>query len=377
MTNQALQSTPAEAPARKIRVMIVEDSVTIRGLLTRWLSIEPDLEITGIAVNGREAIRLSGDLKPDVILLDIEMPVMDGLTALPEILKCSPASLVIMASTLTQRGGEITIRALSSGASDYLAKPDATGLTAASDYKRDLLTKVRMLGAHALRKNAPRDTSTKTAAFAPARKSITEDSPRRVTASVRPKAIFIGSSTGGPEALKTVIMGLQGKLDVPVLITQHMPALFTKILAEHLSKQTGADVIEAQAGMIAKAGKFYIAPGNFHMTVTYAANTLRIDLDESPPENHCRPAVDPLFRSAASALGDAALAVILTGMGVDGREGAKAMVAKGALLVAQDEETSVVWGMPGAVIRAGLATTSKPITEIAQAVLNVVRGVAL
>jgi two-component system, chemotaxis family, protein-glutamate methylesterase/glutaminase len=377
MTNQALQSTPAEAPARKIRVMIVEDSVTIRGLLTRWLSIEPDLEITGIAVNGREAIRLSGDLKPDVILLDIEMPVMDGLTALPEILKCSPASLVIMASTLTQRGGEITIRALSSGASDYLAKPDATGLTAASDYKRDLLTKVRMLGAHALRKNPPRDTSTKTAAFAPARKSITEDSPRRVTASVRPKAIFIGSSTGGPEALKTVIMGLQGKLDVPVLITQHMPALFTKILAEHLSKQTGADVIEAQAGMIAKAGKFYIAPGNFHMTVTYAANTLRIDLDESPPENHCRPAVDPLFRSAASALGDAALAVILTGMGVDGREGAKAMVAKGALLVAQDEETSVVWGMPGAVIRAGLATTSKPITEIAQAVLNVVRGVAL
>jgi two-component system, chemotaxis family, protein-glutamate methylesterase/glutaminase len=164
---------------------------------------------------------------------------------------------------------------------------------------------------------------------------------------------------------------------VPVLITQHMPALFTKILAEHLSKQTGAEVVEASAGMIAKAGKFYIAPGNFHMTVTYAANTLRIDLNEGPPENHCRPAVDPLFRSAASALGEHALAVILTGMGVDGREGAKAMTAKGALLLAQDEDTSVVWGMPGAVVRAGLASASKPITEIAQAVLNVVRGVAL
>jgi two-component system, chemotaxis family, protein-glutamate methylesterase/glutaminase len=377
MTNPALQSIKPEVAARKIRVMIVEDSVVIRGLLTRWLSVESDFEIAGIAVNGREAIRLATDLKPDVILLDVEMPVMDGLTALPEILKSSPGSRVIMASTMTQRGGEVTIRALSSGASDYLAKPSAGELTAASDYKRDLIAKVRMLGGHVLRKPDPLDRSSKLSAAPPIQSIGKADNLRTVTPNARPKAIFIGASTGGPEALKTVIAGLQGKLDVPVLITQHMPALFTKILADHLSKQTGAEVIEAQAGMIARPGKFYIAPGNFHMTVTYAASVLRIDLNEGPPENHCRPAVDPLFRSAAAALGDSALAVILTGMGVDGREGAKAMVAKGAMLLAQDEETSVVWGMPGTVVRAGLASASKPITEIAQAILNVVRGVAI
>jgi two-component system, chemotaxis family, protein-glutamate methylesterase/glutaminase len=377
MTNPALQSIKPEVAARKIRVMIVEDSVVIRGLLTRWLSVESDFEIAGIAVNGREAIRLATDLKPDVILLDVEMPVMDGLTALPEILKSSPGSRVIMASTMTQRGGEVTIRALSSGASDYLAKPSAGELTAASDYKRDLIAKVRMLGGHVLRKPDPLDRSSKLSAAPPIQSIGKADNLRTVTPNARPKAIFIGASTGGPEALKTVIAGLQGKLDVPVLITQHMPALFTKILADHLSKQTGAEVIEAQAGMIARPGKFYIAPGNFHMTVTYAASVLRIDLNEGPPENHCRPAVDPLFRSAAAALGDSALAVILTGMGVDGREGAKAMVAKGAILLAQDEETSVVWGMPGTVVRAGLASASKPITEIAQAILNVVRGVAI
>jgi two-component system, chemotaxis family, protein-glutamate methylesterase/glutaminase len=368
MTPHSAQSSAVEARLRKIRVMIVEDSVVIRGLLTRWISGEDDVEIAGIAVNGREAVRLAGDLKPDVIVLDIEMPVMDGMTALPEILKCSPQSRVIMASTLTQRGGEVTIRALSAGASDYLAKPDAAQLSSAADYKRDLLMKVRMLGARAVR-SCPTNVAPKVAANA------TPTHLRAATLTARPRAIFIGSSTGGPEALKVVVGGLAGKVDVPVLITQHMPALFTKILAEHLSKQTGAKVVEAENGMIAQAGHFYIAPGNFHMTVTYAANTLRIELNEEAPENFCRPAVDPLFRSAAAALGDRALAVVLTGMGVDGREGGKTLVAKGAMLIAQDEETSVVWGMPGAVVRAGLASASKPLTDIADAILCVLRGV--
>lgn len=376
MTNHAFQILKEDSVTRKIRVMIVEDSVVIRGLLTRWLSAESDLEIAGIAVNGREAIRLASDMTPDVILLDIEMPVMDGMTALPEILKCSPSSRIIMASTMTQRGGEVTIRALSSGASDYLAKPDAGLDSAASDYKRDLLTKVRMLGARALRAAPISSAPVQTWGAPSPQGKATPDTIRPVVINALPKAVFIGASTGGPEALKIVIGELAGKIDMPVLITQHMPALFTKILAEHLSKQTGANVVEAQAGMVAKAGHFYIAPGNRHMTVTYAANILRIDLNDEPPENHCRPAVDPLFRSAAAALGDRALAVILTGMGVDGREGAKALVAKGSLLIAQDEETSVVWGMPGSVVRAGLASAAKPITEIAKAILNVVRGVA-
>jgi two-component system, chemotaxis family, protein-glutamate methylesterase/glutaminase len=366
-------TTPEIAP-RKIRVLIVEDSAVIRGLLTRWLSVETDIEVAGIAVNGREAVRLAGNILPDVILLDIEMPVMDGMTALPEILKRSPKSRVIMASTMTQRGGEVTIRALSAGASDYLAKPDAGTLAGAGDYKRDLVTKVRMLGARALRSPAAtlEKTSTpKTVVSAPTK----PENLRPATVKVRPKAIFIGSSTGGPEALKVVIAGLSGKVDVPVLITQHMPPLFTKILAEHLSKQTGADVIEAQSGMIARPGKFYVAPGDFHMTVTYGANTIRIELNEDALENFCRPAVDPMFRSAAAALGDKALAVVLTGMGVDGRDGGKAMVGKGAILIAQDEDTSIVWGMPGAVIRAGLASASKPLEDIAPAILNVMRGV--
>jgi two-component system, chemotaxis family, protein-glutamate methylesterase/glutaminase len=376
MTNLAYQIPKEDSLTRKIRVMIVEDSLVIRGLLTRWLSAEGDLEIAGIAVNGREAIRLASDLAPDVILLDIEMPVMDGMTALPEILKCSPSSRIIMASTMTQRGGEVTIRALSSGASDYLAKPDAGLDSAASDYKRDLLTKVRTLGARALRAVPPSIAPVQTLLAPLHHSNFSSDSLRPMQINAVPKAVFIGASTGGPEALKVVIGELAGKINMPVLITQHMPTLFTKILADHLSKQTGANVVEAQAGMVAKAGTFYIAPGNHHMTVTYAANVLRIDLNDEPPENHCRPAVDPLFRSAAAALGDRALAIILTGMGVDGREGAKALVAKGAVLIAQDEETSVVWGMPGSVVRAGLASAAKPITEIAQAILSVVRGVA-
>jgi two-component system, chemotaxis family, protein-glutamate methylesterase/glutaminase len=372
MTLTSARPAAPEAKARKIRAMIVEDSVVIRGLLTRWISAEDDIEIAGIAVNGREAIRLAGDLKPDVIVLDIEMPVMDGLTALPEILKSSPKSRVIMASNLTQRGGEVTIRALSAGASDYLAKPDATQLASAADYKRDLLMKVRMLGARAVRTEAATDNHARGQTVAAPKPT----NLRTATLTTRPRAIFIGSSTGGPEALKVVISGLAGKVDVPVLIAQHMPALFTKILAEHLSKQTGAKVIEAENGMIAQAGNFYIAPGNFHMTVTFCADNLRIELNEEAPENFCRPAVDPLFRSAAAALGDRALAVVLTGMGVDGREGGKTLVAKGATLIAQDEETSVVWGMPGAVVRAGLASASKPLPDIAEAILCVLRGVA-
>jgi two-component system, chemotaxis family, protein-glutamate methylesterase/glutaminase len=377
MTLGARQPTAQEAVARKIRVLIVEDSAVIRGLLTRWLGSEPDVEIAGIAVNGREGVRLAGESNPDVVVLDIEMPIMDGLTALPGILKSAPGSRVIMASNLTQRGGEVTIRALAAGASDYLAKPSANNVAAAADYKKELLLKVRMLGSRARRVSPPTPVGVATGSTQKwTEVSSGQGALRPVSMQARPKAIFIGSSTGGPEALKVVVAGLVGKIDVPVLIAQHMPALFTKILAEHLCKLTGAKVIEAEHGMIAKAGHFYIAPGNFHMMVGYSAETIRIELNDDAQENFCRPAVDPLFRSAAAALGNRALAVVLTGMGSDGREGGKAMVAKGCSLIAQDEETSVVWGMPGAVVRAGLASSSKPLNDIASAILSVMRGVS-
>jgi two-component system, chemotaxis family, protein-glutamate methylesterase/glutaminase len=371
---QANPLAPA-ADLAKVKVVIVDDSAVVRGLLTRWLGAEPDVEIAAIAVNGRDAIRLVQTHQPDVVVLDIEMPIMDGLTALPEILKAAPRARVIMASSLTQRGGEVTIRALSAGAADYLAKPDAGQASGTLDYKRDLVQKVRMLGARA-RRNAPvLPTASQPRLSTPSVKIPEAANSIVVTPNkTRPKAIFIGASTGGPEALGVVIAGMAGKVDVPVFIVQHMPPLFTKILAEHLSKQTGAEVIEAQDGMLAQAGRFYLAPGNFHMTVTHTANTLRIALNSDPHENFCRPAVDPLFRSAAAALGERALAIILTGMGHDGREGAKAMVGKGSMLLAQDEDSSVVWGMPGAVVKAGLATATKPLKEVAPAIVSIMQG---
>ena len=369
--------------ARKIKVLIVEDSAVIRSLLTRWLDAESDIAVIGTAINGREGVQRAGEMTPDVVLLDIEMPVMDGLTALPGILKSAPMARVIMASNLTQRGGEVTMRALAAGASDYLAKPDAA-LTSAGDYKRDLLFKVRMLGSRALKQSAQLNTLTSMRQpQIDVEKASPQPSPtalpylKPVTRKARPQAIFIGSSTGGPEALKIVVSQLVGKVDVPVFITQHMPPLFTKILADHLAKQTGAQVVEAQHDEDARAGVFYVAPGNRHMTVVLTTTGLKIKLNDDAQENFCRPAVDVMFRSAALALGDKALAIILTGMGSDGREGAKALVAKSAMIIAQDEETSVVWGMPGAVVRAGLATTLKPLPEIGPAILNVMRGVVV
>ncbi len=380
MNHTPTLSQPGQSQARKIKVLIVEDSSVIRGLLSRWLSAEADIEVVGTATNGHEGVQRASQVTPDVILLDIEMPVMDGITALPGILKAAPMARVIMASNLTQRGGEVTIRALAAGASDYLAKPDAQ-LAGAPDYKRELLFKVRMLGSRALR-NPAIPASAAQVKIAPTACVVPSTRPaasnlRPVSVKTRPHGIFIGSSTGGPEALKTVVSALGGRIDVPVFITQHMPPLFTRILAEHLAKQTGAKVVEAEHGQEAKAGVFYIAPGDRHMIVVLSRTGLRIELNDSAQENFCRPAVDPLFRSAASALGDKALAIILTGMGHDGREGAKALVAKGASIIAQDEETSVVWGMPGAIVRAGLASASKPLQDIAPAILNVLRGVAL
>lgn len=369
----------SQAPARKIRVLVVDDSAVIRGLVTRWLSGEADIEIVGAAVNGKDGVDHAEKYKPDLIILDIEMPVMDGVTALPAIRKVAPNARVIMASTLTQRGAEVTIKALAAGASDYIPKPDASQLAGAADYKRELLAKVRSLGARAVSASNQSQTYSSTASGSPAGRTLAPPAPtlRAVTHKLIPEAIFIGSSTGGPEALREVIEGLAGKLRVPVFITQHMPPMFTKILADHLTKQTKASVVEASDGMQALPGVFYIAPGDRHMIISRNLSVTRITLSDAPPENFCRPAVDPMFRSAAETYGEKALAVILTGMGQDGLLGAKPLVTKGAQLIAQDEETSVVWGMPGAVARAGLATACKPIQQIAPAILNVMRGVSV
>jgi two-component system chemotaxis response regulator CheB len=360
-------------------VLVVDDSAVIRGLVSRWLSGEADIEVVGAAINGKDGVDQAEKFKPDLVILDIEMPVMDGVTALPAIRKAAPNARVIMASTLSQRGAEVTIKALAAGASDYIPKPDAGQLAGAADYKRELLAKIRVLGARtgaAAKPNYAYGTallgSADARAAAPAAPAL-----RAVSHRLIPEAIFIGSSTGGPEALREIIEGLAGKLNVPVFITQHMPPMFTKILADHLTKQTKASVVEASDGLQAQPGIFYIAPGDRHMIINKKLGVTRINLSDAPPENFCRPAVDPMFRSAAETYGEKALAVVLTGMGQDGLHGAKPLVTAGAQLIAQDEETSVVWGMPGAIARAGLATACKPIQQIAPAILNIMRGVSV
>lgn len=373
----------------KIKVMIIDDSAVIRGLITRWIEPESDIDLVGIGTNGLDGVTRATKLAPDVIILDIEMPQMDGIEALPLLLKAVPGVRIIMASAITTAGAQITIKALSLGATDYIAKPSAGVVGGADDYRNELIAKLRALGPRkeTARQNsftrplgfAPRTTSAPAnsqtpAVPAPTADTATKTQPFRLKS--KPEALFIGSSTGGPEALKTVISGLAGKVNVPVFITQHMPALFTKTLAEHLSKTTGANVIEVTDNLIPRPGNFYLAQGGKHMVVNKVGGGVRIELNDDAPENFCKPAVDVLFRSANRVYGDKAMAVILTGMGHDGRDGAKQMSQSGSFILAQDEATSVVWGMPGAVANAGIANDIKPLNTIATTITNILRGVA-
>lgn len=359
----------------RIKVMLIDDSAIIRGLVSRWIGAESDFDFVGVGINGRDGLARVAKLNPDVIILDIEMPEMDGLTALPLLLKAVPGVKIIMASTLSKAGAEVTIKALTLGATDYIPKPDAGRIAGAEEYKRELFSKLRALGTKKPRRPSIGGPIQNGVAARPAQSGNAQLGLRSDITRIRPDALFIGSSTGGPEALRVVVQGLVGKINVPVFITQHMPVLFTKILAEHLSKQTGAKVIEGEHNMIATPGVFHLAPGGKHMIITRTAGGTRIQLNEDPPENFCRPAVDPLFRSAAQVFGERAMGVILTGMGHDGRDGSKLMAQNKSHILAQDEGSSVVWGMPGAVSQAGLASQIKPIEEIAPTIINILRGV--
>ena len=373
MSALPLRQAAPVAQANPVRVLLVDDSAVIRGLVSRWLTAERRIELVGTAVNGKLGVEEAAKHKPDVVILDIEMPVMDGITALPEILKVAPGARVIMASTLTKRGAEVTIKALSLGASEYLPKPEATSIGGAEGYKRDLIEKVVALGQRPprLAQNAGRFATNAASQKAPAGVAP-RLAPGKLT--VRPEALFIGSSTGGPEALYRVIAALAGKVQVPVFITQHMPAMFTRILAEHLSSKTGAKVIEAQHDAPVEPGVFHIAPGDHHMTLSRSLGVVRTRLNQDPPVNFCRPAVDPMLQSAATLYGAKALTVILTGMGSDGREGVRALNKLGGYTIVQDQPSSVVWGMPGAVAEAGLANTIKPLEQVAPAILQALRG---
>jgi two-component system chemotaxis response regulator CheB len=344
--------------------MVADDSAVIRGLITRTLEADPEIEVVATAPDGKAAVSALERTQADVIVLDVEMPNMDGLTAIPHLLKVAPGVKIIMASTLTLRNADVTLKALSAGAADYIPKPTATrDMLGAADFNRDLLAKVKQLGAAARRHGSAPVVPTLRPAAAPAPAAAAPrivQTPRRAP-TIPPLAIAIGSSTGGPQALFQVLKHLAPAATVPILLTQHMPPTFTTILADHITRQCGVKAVEAADGMAVEAGMIYVAPGNFHMTID-AAKTIR--LNQEPQENYCRPSVDPMLRSMIAVYGARILTLILTGMGSDGLKGSQAVVEAGGAVFAQDEATSVVWGMPGAVANAGLCFAVVPLAEI-------------
>tara|TARA_Y100000031_G_scaffold156876_1_gene213749 strand:+ start:2712 stop:3803 length:1092 start_codon:yes stop_codon:yes gene_type:complete len=346
----------------RINVLIVDDSAVVRGLITRMISDDPNVVVVDTVANGSLAVKSVKKRDVDVVVLDIEMPVMDGLTALPEILAVDPTIKVIMASTLTLKNAEISLKALEAGASDYIIKPSSSReMTGGKDFQHELLEKIKHLGQSKLGLKSGRTTAAK-----PAIKSGTVIK-LRPTPSIRPKPriLVVGSSTGGPQALFTFFKSLEGKLSIPALVTQHMPPNFTKILAEHLTRIAGIPAEEATDGEPVRPGQIYVAPGDHHMLIQNDGNQTEISLNQAPPENFCRPAVDPMLRSVAEIYGPKALVVILTGMGYDGLKGGEAIIASGGTIIAQDEKSSVVWGMPGAVASAGYCTAVLPLNELA------------
>jgi two-component system chemotaxis response regulator CheB len=434
LANTAAVAAPSSAAPAPVRTMVVDDSAVIRGLLTRWLEEDPAIRVVASAANGLAALRTVQTEDVEVVILDIEMPEMDGMTALPKLLELRRDLQVIMASTLTLRNADISLQALSLGAADYIAKPQSARMVSAGiDFRQDLVQKVKALAAKVRKAKgipapdlltaepagaapavpppapqpapvaAPAQRPTPFAAARPvaaskAAPAAPASAPVRPADIVRPKAeaplpkpvqpgsktitllpaskqkpqiLAIGSSTGGPQALFTLLGALPQSLGLPIVITQHMPPTFTAILAQHLTRLTGFPASEATDGEVMKPGRAYVAPGDQHMVL---ADRMTLRLNQDPPENFCRPAVDPLFRSVAAHYGGSALCVVLTGMGADGMRGGRDITAAGGTILAQDEASSVVWGMPGAVATAGLAHQVLPLNELAPAILTLLRG---
>ncbi len=384
-------SPPNDGGQDKVRVMLVDDSAVVRGLVTRILGEDPGVTVVASVGNGQMALAALERQEVDVILLDIEMPVMDGMTALPKLLKIAPDVRIIMQSTLTLKGADVSMRALEIGAADYIPKPTATkDLVGGMDFKAELLNKVKALGQARLRTaslrvlrptangGAPSPSAAPTVPTAaipgrafpmaarlgppPPGKAI----PLRTHSPEPPDIIAIGSSTGGPQALFAVLGIMRsGTVKQPILITQHMPPTFTTILGEHISRVSGWEAREGQDGEVIKGGRVYIAPGDFHMVVETKGTDKILRLNKGAPENFCRPAVDPMLRSIAAAYGKRVLVAILTGMGADGAKGGQSVIQAGGTVIAQDEATSVVWGMPGAAAGAGICSAVLPLSDVA------------
>jgi len=373
--------TPAAASiSRRIRVMLVDDAVVVRGLFARWVEAEPDLEVVATLRTGRDAVNQLERVDPDVVVLDVDMPELDGIAALPLLLEKKRDLVVIMASTLTRRNAEISLRALSLGAADYIPKPGSNReVSASTAFRRDLIEKIRQLGLRAKRlRHGIKARVSRPAKSAPSIVPATEEiAPLRLRQMplTPPRVLVIGASTGGPQALNRLVVQIDTVIQrAPVLITQHMPPTFTAVLAEHLARVSKLPVREATDGEEVNAGAIYLAPGGKHMKVERRDGTAVIAIDDGPMVNFCKPAVDPLFASAAQVWGNKVLALVLTGMGSDGLAGAKEIVAAGGYVIAQDEETSVVWGMPGQVTTAGLCSAVLPLPEIGGRITRLFTG---
>ncbi|HEX3440112.1 MAG TPA: chemotaxis response regulator protein-glutamate methylesterase [Pseudolabrys sp.] len=374
----ALAPAASTGPGRRIRVMVVDDAVVVRGFFARWVEAEPDFELVASLRTGRDAVSQLERTDPDVVVLDVEMPELDGIAALPLLLEKKRDLIVIMASTVTRRNAEISLRALSLGAADYIPKPSTDReVTASATFRGELVEKIRALGQRAKRfRNVPPREKPALTARTPVQPHPLHHHAEQAPITLRPmpltqpRVLLIGSSTGGPQALNTLIAQIGSVIErVPVLVTQHMPPTFTAILAEHLARVGKCTVHEGRHGEEIHAGTVYLAPGGKHMTVARQESKpgkdgAMIAIDDGPLINFCKPSVDPMLSTAAAVWGPKALVLMLTGMGHDGLAGARTIVAAGGHVLAQDEATSVVWGMPGQVAHAGLCSAVLPLPEI-------------
>ena len=413
---------------RKIKVMLVDDSAVVRGLLSRWLSAEENVEVVARCHNGLQAIKEIADVQPTLVILDIEMPEMDGLEALPHLIRACPDSRILIASSLSTKNAEVSLSALAKGAHDYIAKPSSnSGLSTSNEFRVDLITRINALcvgrggRAKMLTERAkpfvPTPTSSLRSKLEPApelaapRKAETTKAACPVIASGReklnalrsvkaeitktvlgapetknlvsfkngkPAILCIGSSTGGPRALQQVLQDAAPALNkIPVVLTQHMPKSFTTVFADHLNKACVLNVKEAEHGDVLKPGHVYVAPGDRHLVFEKSSGVVRIILDDGPQVNFCKPAVDKMFTSISEIYGDKVLSVILTGMGKDGVCGGKDIVDRGGNVLIQDAQSSIVWGMPGAAYKAGIAAAQLPLDSIGQKITKIIQEGAL
>ena len=358
---------------RKIKVLVVDDAVVVRKIVTDTLGSDPEIEVIATAANGKIALQKIPQLKPDILTLDIEMPEMDGIETLTEARKLYKELPIIMFNTLTERGGSKTLEALALGATDYVTKPaNVSSVSIAKQRIRDeLIPKIKMFCAGKAGIEIPVAAIPK-----PIEKTtapVIKKQFRLRPSNQKIDIVAIGVSTGGPNALAELFPNLPGDLPVPIVLVQHMPPFFTKLLAERLSSKSPVDIQEGKAGEKLQPGKAWIAPGDYHMVLEKKADGVYLKTNQEAQENSCRPAVDPLFRSVSDIYGPNVLSVILTGMGQDGMKGCEQIKSKGGYVIVQDEKTSVVWGMPGFVAREGLADEILPLNQIGSKIISMVK----